>query len=288
MVNILLAASQSGLDNGFKLEGLFDPSLPDVEWPALPGSFYQTLGQLDANDTQVVSGGILSLLVILKLLIMGHPRSRSYYDELCQNESGNQDKIEECEQILYKVLRRFVTKENDDSGDQDLIDPEVLDTLELFIAEMNWLESNPGEELDSWFCSAEMNDLFKGKCSTLFLCQFFFKNGTTPALFVYFQAFQINNTIMTANKCEKMSCPSSLRCQDLSSQPLQHESSPITTRPGFPLPSWSGRLRGCRQIWRPTTTNCSNRYSRRCRKGSMCGTTTERASSNQGLLFRKA
>ena len=77
-------------------------------------------------------------MVILKLLIMGHPRSRSYYDELCQNESGNQDKIEECEQILYKVLRRFVTKENDDSGDQDLIDPEVLDTLELFIAEMNW------------------------------------------------------------------------------------------------------------------------------------------------------
>ena len=30
-----------------------------------------------------------------------------------------------------------------------------------------------------------------------------------------------------------MSCPSSIRCQDLNPQPLERESPPITTRPGL-------------------------------------------------------
>ena len=62
----------------------------------------------------------------------------------------------------------------------------------------------------------------------------FFKNGPIPASFsVYFRSFQTNIvTIFTTNKCEK--CPSSIRCRDSNSQPSDHESPPLTTRPGLP------------------------------------------------------
>ena len=52
--------------------------------------------------------------------------------------------------------------------------------------------------------------------------------------FVYFHSFQTNNINFTTNQCEKMSCPSSIQCRDLNPQPLEHESSPINTRPGLP------------------------------------------------------
>ena len=66
----------------------------------------------------------------------------------------------------------------------------------------------------------------------------FFKNGPTPAsLIIYFQSFQTNTiTIFTTNICEK--CPSSIWCQDSNPQPLEHESPPITTRPGLPPSTW--------------------------------------------------
>ena len=58
----------------------------------------------------------------------------------------------------------------------------------------------------------------------------------TPAYFIiYFQSFQTNIiTIFTTNIFEK--CPSSIRCQDSNPQPSEHESLPITNRPGL-LPS---------------------------------------------------
>ena len=61
----------------------------------------------------------------------------------------------------------------------------------------------------------------------------FFLNGPTPfSFFVYFQSFQTNiNTIFTTNQCEK--CPSSIQYWDSNPRPLEHESSPITTRPGL-------------------------------------------------------
>ena len=46
-----------------------------------------------------------------------------------------------------------------------------------------------------------------------------------------FSLFQTNNTILTTNQCEK--CPSSIQCKDSNPQPLKHELSPITTRPGL-------------------------------------------------------
>ena len=59
----------------------------------------------------------------------------------------------------------------------------------------------------------------------------FFKNGL---FFVYFRSFQTNNTFITSNHCEKMSCPPSVRCRDSNPQPSKFESPPITTRPGLP------------------------------------------------------
>ena len=39
-------------------------------------------------------------------------------------------------------------------------------------------------------------------------------------------------TIFTTNICEK--CPSSIGSWDLNPRPLEHESPPVTTRPGLP------------------------------------------------------
>ena len=65
----------------------------------------------------------------------------------------------------------------------------------------------------------------------------FLYKWANPGLFFFsFQSFQTNNTIFTTNQCEKMSCPSSIQCQNLNPWPSEHESPPITTRPG--LPSW--------------------------------------------------
>ena len=64
---------------------------------------------------------------------------------------------------------------------------------------------------------------------------FFFKNGPSPASFLFiFGLFQTNNSIFTTNQCEKLSCPSSIRHQDSNPQLLERESPPITTRPGLP------------------------------------------------------
>ena len=51
-------------------------------------------------------------------------------------------------------------------------------------------------------------------------------------LFHLFSSFQANITIFTANKCEK--CPSSIQGWGSNPQPSEHESPPITTRPGLP------------------------------------------------------
>ena len=51
-------------------------------------------------------------------------------------------------------------------------------------------------------------------------------------LFNLFSSFQTNITIFTSYICEK--CPSSIQCLDSNPQPSEHESPPITTRPGLP------------------------------------------------------
>ena len=67
----------------------------------------------------------------------------------------------------------------------------------------------------------------------------FFK-WTNPGLFLYiFGLFRTNNSIFATNQCQK--CPSSIWRRDSNPLCLEHESSPITTRPGLPVnPSFSG------------------------------------------------
>ena len=57
--------------------------------------------------------------------------------------------------------------------------------------------------------------------------------GQPRPLFNLFSSFQTHITIFTTNKCEK--CTSSIQYRDSNSQPLEHESHPITTRLGLPL-----------------------------------------------------
>ena len=69
---------------------------------------------------------------------------------------------------------------------------------------------------------------------------FFKKIGQPRQLFHLFLSFQRHIiTIFTTNKCEK--CPSSIWCRDSNSRPLEHESPPITTRPGLKLNIFSVR-----------------------------------------------
>ena len=61
---------------------------------------------------------------------------------------------------------------------------------------------------------------------------FYKKNGPTLASFLFiFGLFKTNYTIFISDKCEK--CPSSIQWWDSNSQHVEHESSPITTRPGL-------------------------------------------------------
>ena len=54
--------------------------------------------------------------------------------------------------------------------------------------------------------------------------------GQPRTLFLLFSVFfKQNNTIFTTNQCEK--CPSNIRRRDSNPRPLEHESSPITTKP---------------------------------------------------------
>ena len=63
---------------------------------------------------------------------------------------------------------------------------------------------------------------------------FLLKWANPGLFFIFLQSLQKNNTIFTTNHCEKMSCPSSIQCRDSNPWPLEHESAPITTRPGLP------------------------------------------------------
>ena len=55
-----------------------------------------------------------------------------------------------------------------------------------------------------------------------------------PLLSFIFGSFETNIiSIFTTNRYVKK-CSSSIQCQDLNPQPLEHESPPITTRPGLP------------------------------------------------------
>ena len=74
-------------------------------------------------------------------------------------------------------------------------------------------------------------------------------------LFRLFSVFSNKQYIFSANQCEK--CPSSLQCQDLNLQPLEHESTPVTSRPELPSNSRFFFLPCCAQS---SDQNCRTIY----------------------------
>ena len=64
---------------------------------------------------------------------------------------------------------------------------------------------------------------------------YFFKNGPSPASFLFILGhFQTNiNTILQKINVKK--CPHSIQHWDLNTRPSERESPPTTTRPGLPL-----------------------------------------------------
>ena len=63
--------------------------------------------------------------------------------------------------------------------------------------------------------------------------KFFLIKWANPGLFfVYFRSFQTNITILQQIYVKK--CPFSIRCCNSNPRPSEHESLPITTRPGLP------------------------------------------------------
>ena len=61
---------------------------------------------------------------------------------------------------------------------------------------------------------------------------FFYKNGPTRPLFRLFLVF-LKQTIQFLQQINVQKCPSSIQRRYLNPRPLEHESSPITTRPGL-------------------------------------------------------
>ena len=61
----------------------------------------------------------------------------------------------------------------------------------------------------------------------------FLKNGPTPATFSFiFGLFK--QTLQFLQQIYVKKCPSSIQCRDLNPRRSEHESFPITTRPGLP------------------------------------------------------
>ena len=67
------------------------------------------------------------------------------------------------------------------------------------------------------------------------ISSFFQKMGQLRPLFHLFSVFSNTQYIFYNKSMWKMSCPFSIWCWDSNPQPLEHESSPITTVPGTPL-----------------------------------------------------
>ena len=102
------------------------------------------------------------------------------------------------------------------------------------------------EQLTSCLTSFDSEALLTLKLTTNLLCHLiqsrktggatksFFKWPTLASFSFIFGLFkQTSITIFTTNQCEKMSCTSRIRCQASNPQPLEHESLPITTKPGL-------------------------------------------------------
>ena len=105
-----------------------------------------------------------------------------------------------------------------------------------------------------------------------------YKNVPTPASFHLFSSFQTTLQILQQLNVKK--CPSSIRCWDSNSRPLEHESPPITTRPGLPPETFFSKVCKwvcpCSPKWAVTTLLYIKRYFYFC----------ENEAAKDALLYR--
>ena len=120
---------------------------------------------------------------------------------------------------------------------------------DLFSNEIQSLYSQHNRIIQVWNCTAALplctneQDLGRtllGKRQMLYVIKQLrpkvkkISKGHLLPLFVYFRSFSIqtNNTFLTRSQYEK--CHVHVQCRDSNPRPLDHESSPITTRPELP------------------------------------------------------
>ena len=75
---------------------------------------------------------------------------------------------------------------------------------------------------------------YEASCCVRGKKKYFFKWANPDLFFIYFRSFQSNNTSLTTNQCEKMSCQSNIIVPGFEPATFKFESHPITTRPELP------------------------------------------------------
>ena len=108
--------------------------------------------------------------------------------------------------------------------------------LHWYLSQYVWRHSNCSAFLTSpgwvgWLPATRQNTRHNF-WTTRELGKGFSKKLTNPDLFFIFLSFQTQIEIFQQINVKK--CPSSKWCKDSNSQPLEHESPPITTRQGLP------------------------------------------------------
>ncbi len=67
------------------------------------------------NNSDGMIDGVIKLLLIIRLMVSGHPKSKPYYEEVCGLVHPNQ-MLHECERQLYAALNQY------DGGDFGKVD----------------------------------------------------------------------------------------------------------------------------------------------------------------------
>ena len=126
------------------------PDLPDFAQNALPGS----LNDLDSvrwNDVDQSIGAIVSIFLIIKMFLVGHPASQKYFEEVCEALSPGVDLLQ-CEKELVVAIRKY----QDDEYHQEHATP-FQDSLRSLVFEMKQMmtsDSLVGEGLIVSICNS--------------------------------------------------------------------------------------------------------------------------------------
>ena len=126
------------------------PELPDFAKNALPGS----LNDLDSvrwNDVDQSIGAIVSIFLIIKMFLVGHPASKNYFEEVCQAVNPGVDLLH-CEKELVVAIRKY----QDDGYHQEHATP-FQDSLRSLVFEMKQMmtrDSLVGEGLINSVCNS--------------------------------------------------------------------------------------------------------------------------------------